>query len=301
MNDELLLSLLKSIELLNFKVDSFIVPPSQSDIIFCQWLFEYLEKYRKQFQKKSTYDFNVRRIEIYCVPYFKDIKLVDVSVDLLQSFFSLLKSSNTADKIHVIFHGAFLKAYQLEMIRKNVFDFIEVRKHKNKNRRALTYTEQQLLFNVIKDEKYIEIFFKMCVTGVRLSEAYSIKSDNIDFIHNVIYVDMDDTNTKTHKRLIPFLPDLHLSDKKPFLPSSPVATQSYFKRLFRRLNLPLCVHCFRHTFISVCNDVGFNLKWIQETAGHKEILTTLNTYTKLLDSGTSPIKEYLIKLKKSFE
>lgn len=58
----------------------------------------------------------------------------------------------------------------------------------------------------------------------------------------------------------------------------------------------LTLHSLRHTFVSVLYDLKLDPKRIQLLAGHASVDLTLNIYTHVLNSGTSPINEYLQKL-----
>ena len=142
-----------------------------------------------------------------------------------------------------------------------------------------------------------------CCTGMRISEALNALP-HIDFESNMIKVVDEDTKTKKHKRHIPFLPDLINKDKQKLLLSitSRHSASHYFRDFFKELGIEATLHSFRVTFISCCNHLNINPKQIQAWAGHSSITMTYNTYVRLLDKkdGTSPILEYLRRLKEEF-
>ena len=139
---------------------------------------------------------------------------------------------------------------------------------------------------------------------------------------------MPDTKTKKHKRSVPYLPELFevhttlLARKKPavsphlgaghdeekrvpenkqqkylFEDITDDSSKQYFCALYKDLKFDLNRHSTRHTFVSVCTFLGIPPEVIQRWAGHTDLKMTTETYTHKLRKGTSPILDYLTKLK----
>ena len=136
-----------------------------------------------------------------------------------------------------------------------------------------------------------------CCTGLREREATNA-IHNIDFQNHVIRILDEDTKTKKHESEIPFLPEfISESDTELLKTLKYYSVQSCFLKLFRKLSVYATVHSFRVPFISVCNCIGINMLQIKEWARHTDIKMTMNICAKLLKHSTSPILEYLRKLK----
>ncbi len=167
---------------------------------------------------------------------------------------------------------------------------------------AITFKQQCQILKEINDDRYLNFFYFCCCTGVRVCEALSIKTSDIDKKNKVIKIKMLDSKTKKHKRSIPYLPELFekmdLSGKYLFNDITDDGSKQYFYKLYKELNLDLTRHSTRHTFVSICQHIGIDSEQIQQWAGHTDLKMTTDTYTHTLTKGTSPILIYLRKLKK---
>lgn len=157
------------------------------------------------------------------------------------------------------------------------------------------------------------MFRFLCCTGLRIGEclALDFKKD-IDKESKFITVNksldsrsgkIDTPKTKTSIRQVPFLPDLlpliKTLSKSKFTYN---AVRLHFERIYNTLGIKEAnIHTFRHTFVSLCYASGMSAKRIQSIVGHAEINTTLNIYTHILKKGTSPIYDYLKRLKNELE
>ncbi|MDE6302803.1 MAG: tyrosine-type recombinase/integrase, partial [Clostridia bacterium] len=57
------------------------------------------------------------------------------------------------------------------------------------------------------------------------------------------------------------------------------------------------IHNTRHTFSSLCYYHGVPDKLIQAWMGHSTVAMTMDTYTHVMDIGTSPISAYVARLR----
>jgi integrase len=212
------------------------------------------------------------------------------------------QTKGVLSKCHFIIKSSLTVAFNEGIIKRNPFNSVTLKKPKKESYKALTISEQRFVYEQIKNEKYRVFFMYACCTGMRLTEAFNA-IPHIDYARCLINVVDKDTDKKKHRRQIPFLPELIGEKERALLGKlNKTATQGYFKVLFNRLGMHggYCVHSFRHTFASCCYHIGIKDKQIQAWLGHTQFSTTMNIYTSLLDNdGTSPILEYLIKLKTS--
>ncbi len=174
--------------------------------------------------------------------------------------------------------------------------------------KAITFVEQRKILRAIKDKKYKRFFYFCCCTGARVCEALTIKHRDVDQTRNIIKIKLPDTKTKKHKREIPFLPELfegvtiyRTSDKLLFADITDEGSKQYFYKLYKKLGMDLSRHSARHTFVSVCGYIGIKTEQIQKWAGHTNLKMTTDTYTHIMEKGTSPVLKYLISLKRELK
>jgi len=67
-----------------------------------------------------------------------------------------------------------------------------------------------------------------------------------------------------------------------------------YKTILKNNNIPhMKLHGLRHTCASILNELGLSAKDIQETLGHSNIATTLDTYTHLYDSRKTEVSNLI--------
>lgn len=277
----------------------------------CNW---YYETYRKsQCKKAKTRENNERMINEIATALPYDIKKIDS--DHIQIYLNSISSTpNKRKKIRGMLYAAFEKAFRKKWIKENPLELVEIERHIPKGHPVLQFADQRKVFEYFEDikvsdpslfkkrERYLKFYMIACCTGLREAELLN-SLDNIDFNLGYITVQGEDTQTKRHYGEIPFLPEL-ISERDIQLIKTITLSgvQSYFKMLFRKLGIKAVVHSFRVTFISVCNFLNYNPKQIQALARHASVSMTMDTYAKLLKTdGTSPILEYLKKLKEELK
>jgi integrase len=141
-------------------------------------------------------------------------------------------------------------------------------------------------------------------TGLRKGEILALQWSDIDLDEDLIYVTksvahdgdrpvIDRPKTDAAIRIVPIVPDLKERllkepDRSPerFVISddgnSPLTNRRYqtlSTREKKRAGTTFTAHRLRHSFATNAFEVGLDAKSIQEVIGHKQISTTLNTYT----------------------
>lgn len=287
-----------------------ISKPNKSRETVKEWLLLWAETFKKPKVTQAYYDTIVRYINNNLLK-IGDIELKKLTTIDIQQLLIKETRNNTRIKVASLLSDSLYKAFALQKIKHNPFLAVEIKKEKSKNFPALPPELQDKLLSEIK-EPYLSLYKFSCCTGLRISEALGLAVKDIDFKNCVLHVKQQrprdnkvTTLLKTNAayRMVKFLPELFtgcdLSGELLFGHIVHVAAVSYFKRLFKRLEIDeYVIHSFRHTFISNCYYVGIRDKQIQAWAGHSKVETTINTYTHLL-SGTSAFVKYAENLKKT--
>lgn len=185
---------------------------------------------------------------------------------------------------------------------------------------ALTQTEQNALLDEVEDSWYKEMFYFMCLTGVRVGELGGLKWEDIDFKRKVISIQRSlscsyyngvkrellvTPKTINSMREIPFIGEmediLQSQKKKQIQLKKELGSRWRSKKVIKRLKEKEAVaavqenrppreirdfhpHSLRHTFATRCFENKMEPKVVQTLLGHSSISITLNIYTHVLDN-----------------
>lgn len=251
----------------------------------------------------------------------KDIN--EVSSEELQEYFNTLTyySNSYITKIIEQFSQAFRYAMNKGFLLTNpMYDTIVPKSTKqDKQIRALDIEEQQklteYLINSFTDyEPYKTAFLIEMYMGLRIGEVLSLKKENIDLMHNVIYVKNtitrddegkiiigDTPKTKAGVREVPIprnikseiieqlkLADVH-KENLLFVSNAgtyadPVNVNHVLKRICKKLDITdVTSHSLRHTFATRCIEAGMRSVALQRIMGHSNVSITLNIYTSVFN------------------
>lgn len=161
-----------------------------------QFLYEWLEEYKKPHVRKNTFKIHERNIRCHITPYFKEIDLSGVKPIRYQKFLNSLAEKNysrrTIEIIHGTFYSAMEKAVTIKKISSNPAKGATIPKPIKENEK-LEYMESENIPAFLKaayQYGYIYwIFFKVLLeTGVRKGEAAALTWDDIDLKQGLIHI-----------------------------------------------------------------------------------------------------------------
>lgn len=283
-----------------------------------EYLLRWYATYKKPYNGKNTSDYMYYYISERISPALGNVPLNKLSGDKIQIFLNDIKGNNTRKKIAMIINGSLIKAVKLRYIKYNPFDAVELPTYKKKHYRALSLSEQTLIYGYIKNKLYKSVFVVLVCTGMRIGEFLAIDKDCIDRKQRMINVfrsvdirsDELQNRTKTYSsvRRIPYVENLtsHLNEILRYKARSGDITysgvRSYFRRLYATLSLKgINLHSFRHTFGCMCYRAGISDKMIQHLMGHAALDVTMNVYVDVLGTGRSEFEKYFEEYKKDLE
>lgn len=197
-------------------------PPVQNDIIFMDYMKDYILAKEKELSPNvfESYMSNYGVMEKY---FGKELKLKDVRVEHIESFFDYLRNvrgkKNTTVKHHaIIISPALRQAYRDDLIRKNPCEFLAKIKREKPVRKFYDKNEIEQLFNSIKGDPIELVIIIATYYGFRRSEVIGLKWNAIDFESKTITIQhkvlktrkkihaSDTLKTKSSNRTLPLLP-----------------------------------------------------------------------------------------------
>lgn len=246
---------------------------------FENWLKVWFKTYKKPFLKNPKK--MQSQIRMYIPPEIKKLTLDKLTALLIQKSLNTIKRSRTAQDIYDIYNGSLRVACALGYIKRNPCEMVLKPKHKYKNGVPLTEEELNDFLEKIKGHRAENCFKFILYSGCRRSEALSLTWEDIDFQRQEIHI--KGTKTDGSDRFIPLFENLaKLFEQMPKGEGKIFHHRpDYLTKSFKKLMPKHQLKNLRHTFISRCADSSIPLKVVQGWAGHSDIATTGNIYTKV--------------------
>lgn len=248
-----------------------------------------------------------------------NIKVQKITYSIIQDFLNTLTdlSNSYIQKIIIMLNQIFREAINRNYIYNNPMQNIikPISKNKDKLVEALSIEEQKEFLKIIKGHKFEDIYIIEMFSGMRCGEILALTPDDINFKNDVIHITktvshnknneliIHSTKTDTSIRDIPitelFKNNLkHSLSKMKINPLNLIFTTNKctinsvtnvnceLKRLAKKYNFPnknISTHILRHTYATRCIESGMPAEVLQKLLGHKNIQTTINTYTTIFN------------------
>lgn len=255
---------------------------------FFKWLDIYVDVYKKE--NKTQYE-TYRQIKYHIKPNLKDFPIEKLNPIVLDKLIMSIKHSRTRKAIYTILHNALNIAYQKRVTRENYADFLTKVVHTSEEGHRLIDDEIVKIFENVENEVVKKLFYFYLYTGVRKTEALTLRYCDIDFVKALIHI--RGTKTEKSNRLIPLFENL----KKILIPSNSEelvfeVSESTIAREIRKIkgktNIDFSIKDFRTTFASACHERQIDDYTIKYWLGHTSIATTQKHYIKY-DASRSTI------------
>lgn len=248
-----------------------------------------------------------------------NIKIQKITYSLIQEFLNTLTnlSNSYIQKIIIMLNQIFKEAVKRNYIYKNpMLDIVRpISKNKDKIVKALSVTEQKELLKIIKGHKFEDIYIIEMFSGMRCGEILALTPDDIDLKNNIIHINktvshnknneliIHSTKTDNSMRDIPItelfkknikhsLSHMKINHLNLIFSTNKCTINSVsninceLKRLAKKYNFSnkdISTHMLRHTYATRCIESGMPAEVLQKLLGHKNIQTTINTYTTIFD------------------
>lgn len=258
------------------------------DYTLFEWLDKWLTDYKISRYGNSSGIKNIKNIiKVHICPNISNYKLSELNAINVMQALNAVNTSRMRAYTYDVYNESLTKAFNLGLMAKNIMPGVERPIHIKKKGTALTLEQQrQFLYLIRNHPKKLLYQFYLC-SGVRLSEALSITTDDVDTIKGRIHI--RGTKSISSNRYIPITRDIEKILSKigvksgRLFPYSVNAVKCSFRRLKIEYDLPYTIHSFRHTYATRLMENGANIKYIQAVLGHADYKITANTYVDVLD------------------
>lgn len=292
-----------------------------NDITVKQWLEIWLENYSKPKLSINSYRGYKNVVDNYLTPHLGHYRLKELTTIDIQKAYNIIfgdrnkYSQAFARKIANILNSALKQATYEKYISSNpcLGAFLPKVRPPRKVV-AMTVEDQRIMVERWKNDPLCYIFIFMLATGMRISEATGLTWEYVDLKNRKLDIRKimieisgraefkDSAKTESGNRTI-YLNEMAMSilckqkdlieDKINFLdlvfPNNnynfrcTANLRRLLDRTFKETGVKrYTMHALRHTYATRMVEKGVNIKFLQETLGHKRVETTLQIYSSAL-------------------
>ena len=242
---------------------------------------------------------SVRNIEqilrLHTPVWFKELPLDAVNVLTADSALSSVKAPRQRKYARQVWHSAFKKAVQVELLSRNVMENAQPVKYRKKKSEALTIEEQDAFFEAIKGDRMEQLFWFAALTGARRAEICALKWSDVNWKEELVVI--RGTKTEDSYRCFPLSEELkEVLRRQAEQQKRDRGTRfeckdgrifpynvSYVSQVFKKYCPAHHFHELRHTFVTRCAESEISVSVCQQLVGHSTPNITLNIYTHVLD------------------
>lgn len=169
-------------------------------VTLSDWLDTWLETYKKQQVRPTTYSSYKDLVETHIKPSeLGKIPLQELSPEQVQKFYNKKLESGRLDNsgglsprtvryFHIILHEALKQAMKSGLIQKNVTELVNLPTNKKPAQRVLSKLQQDKLTDILRNDKWGIAILTALYTGMRIGELLALRWKDIDLTSGIITV-----------------------------------------------------------------------------------------------------------------
>ncbi|MDU4598153.1 MAG: tyrosine-type recombinase/integrase [Clostridium sporogenes] len=297
---------------------------NNTDINFGNLTDIYLEDIKNKI-RITTYNQKEFIINSKIVPYFKDLKINDITPNHIRKWQNEIIKNNYSDTylktINVQLSAIFNFAVKYYNLSSN--PALKAGSMGKKNADTInfwTVDEFKTFMQYIKKPIYKLIFNILFWTGMRIGELMALTYRDIDLENKIINIDksyakldgediIDDPKTPKSTRTIT-IPDFlcqgiedykskmyEIKENQRIFTMSKQSVNQMLNRICKKAGVKkIRIHDLRHSHASLLIELNFTPLLVSKRLGHENIETTLNTYSHLYPNKDSEVAKKLDEL-----
>ena len=311
---------------------TFVEP---SSISLGTWLVTWLRDYKRASLSQRTFE-RYTELARLCES-IADYRLQTVTAPLVQNLYTSLMqerglSASSVCKLHNLLHAAFRKAWQIDIVSRNVIDAVDPPRFRRTNE-IVTFTKDEIqkILEVSKTFSYGHYYAMILLavtTGMRMGEILGLRWCDVDIrkheisirqnlqLSSVKGIIFNPPKTKAgrrtitvpaetinallelkRKRKVEGIEGLVFTTIKGSHPYSPRNIEHTWRRIMKRIDIPYRnFHVFRHTHATDLLAAGVPIVEVAHRLGHSRISHTLELYGHAIPRYDQQIAEQVSKL-----
>ena len=280
-----------------------------------EWLTQWIEFYKAPNLKPSTMKSLQGSLKIV-FQRLGDKDLTQITTEDLQVLLLGIQGGRARDMCKGYLEQAFRKAFLRGIISKDPCQALEIKKHRQEHRNALTRQQQAQFLAALDGITTKPLLVFLLATGLRVGEALALTFADIDFHDktvsvnkNVVFIegkriDQDTTKSAAGVRIVPIPEEVmnllpkRTDDQDLVFPYAYSGVRSALRRISNALGFTVTAHLLRHTYATRLEEAGISPKMKQYLLGHASLDMTQNTYT---DIQPEYVKEKAEQIKAAFD
>lgn len=280
-----------------------------------EWLTQWIDLYKAPNLKPSTMKSLQGSLKIV-FQRLGDKDLTQITTEELQALLLGIQGGRARDMCKGYLEQAFRKAFLRGLILKDPCEALEIKKHRQEHRNALTRQQQAQFLAALDGITTKPLLVFLLATGLRVGEALALTFADIDFHDktvsvnkNVVFIegkriDQDTTKSAAGVRIVPIPEEVmnllpkRTDDQDLVFPYAYSGVRSALRRISNALGFTVTAHLLRHTYATRLEEAGISPKMKQYLMGHASLDMTQNTYT---DIQPEYVKEKAEQIKAAFD
>jgi integrase len=179
----------KTEQLHNMHTGTFVNP---SDLTVGEWTLQWLTTYKKDTVKQRTYERYTSLAKHLAL--IAGVKLQDLKPLQVQQLYQTLPalSNCTIAKVHKLLKDMYNKAFELEMIQKNIMTVVTPPKFEKKQIETFTKKEIETILSSCKADSIFKKYYPMLLlathTGMRLGEVLGLQWRDVSLFNSTVHI-----------------------------------------------------------------------------------------------------------------
>jgi integrase len=274
-----------------------------------------LDVIRSSQANEETRASNERRLKRWVAPKLGALPIGEITPGILRRYFADLPARTpTKYLIWKLLRMIFRTALKEGLIVRDPMEAIPSPKYRPAPVRVPSPEEVEAIAGIIKPESYRLILLVMYWGGLRISEATSLRWDDVDWATGRVTVGKSKTASgeravtlpaSVHEELVAYVRERGIGPGELLFrtPTGKQVNRQLFghalKRACQKLGLPpIRPHALRHGDVSLMVELGVHPKIAQARAGHASSQLTLDVYAHVREGYDHHVAEAMDRVRK---